>query len=115
MREDELFRVLREHGQEHIIEAYEKLDGAGREKLAAQVERIDWSIVDMAKQEETAQERGKLEPLSALEVRSRKTGQSMRRQDWMRSGQAGSALCCLRADRERALVLTDQRASTISV
>ena len=68
MREDELFRVLREHGQEHIIEAYEKLDGAGREKLAAQVERIDWSIVDMAKQEETAQERGKLEPLSALEV-----------------------------------------------
>ena len=59
MREEELFSVLEEHGQAHVIEAYKKLDDAGKEKLAAQVERIDWSIVDMAKQENTAQERGK--------------------------------------------------------
>ena len=45
------FIVRREHGQEHIVAAYDKLDDAGKEKLAAQVERIDWSIVDMAKQE----------------------------------------------------------------
>ena len=68
MRENELFDVLKEHGQEHIIEAYEKLDEAGKAKLAAQVERIDWSMVAMAGHEELAQERGKLEPLSALEV-----------------------------------------------
>ena len=68
MTENELFDVLKEHGQEHIIEAYEKLDAAGKEKLAAQVERIDWSMVAMAGHEELAQERGKLEPLSALEV-----------------------------------------------
>lgn len=68
MRENELFDVLKEHGQEHIIEAYEKLDESGKAKLAAQVERIDWSMVAMAGHEELAQERGKLEPLSALEV-----------------------------------------------
>ena len=68
MRENELFDLLKEHGQEHIIDAYEKLDEAGKSKLAAQVERIDWSMVAMAGHEELAQERGKLEPLSALEV-----------------------------------------------
>lgn len=68
MRENELSTVLKEHGQEHIYEAYEKLDAAGKEKLAAQVEKIDWSMVAMAGHEELAQQRGKLEPLSALEV-----------------------------------------------
>lgn len=68
MRENELSAVLMEHGQEHIYAAYEKLDAAGKEKLAAQVEKIDWSIVEMAGHEELAQQRGKLEPLSALEV-----------------------------------------------
>ena len=68
MKEKELFNVLKEHGQEHIFEAYQKLDDKGKEKLAAQIERIDWSIVEMAGHKELAQERGKLEPLSALEV-----------------------------------------------
>lgn len=68
MKEKELFNVLKEHGQEHIFEAYQKLDDTGKEKLAAQIERIDWSIVEMEGHKELAQERGKLEPLSALEV-----------------------------------------------
>lgn len=68
MRENDLSTVLKEHGQEHIYEAYEKLDAARKEKLAAQVEKIDWSMVAMAGHEELAQQRGKLEPLSALEV-----------------------------------------------
>ncbi|RAZ94042.1 UDPGP type 1 family protein, partial [Klebsiella oxytoca] len=48
MSENELLNVLKEHGQEHIYEAYEKLGDAGKQKLAAQVEKIDWSIVSMA-------------------------------------------------------------------
>ena len=53
MVKNDILNVLKEHGQEHIVAAYDKLDDAGKEKLAAQVERIDWSIVDMAKQENT--------------------------------------------------------------
>lgn len=68
MTENELLSILKEHGQEHIFAAYQKLDEEGKKKLAAQVERIDWSIVAMADHEELKQERGKLEPLSALEV-----------------------------------------------
>ena len=48
MGENELKQILREHGQEHIIEAYDALDEAGKEKLANQVAKIDWSMVAMA-------------------------------------------------------------------
>lgn len=68
MTENELSSILKEHGQEHIFAAYQKLNEEGKKKLSAQVERIDWSIVAMAGHDELKQERGKLEPLSALEV-----------------------------------------------
>ncbi len=68
MEDKELLNVLKEHGQEHIYEAYQKLDDKGKAKLAAQIGKIDWSIVAMADNKELAQERGKLEPLSALET-----------------------------------------------
>lgn len=72
MGEKELLEVLRAHGQEHIFAAYEKLPAAGRQKLAAQVDRIDWPVVELAAQKagqgKAAQERGALEPLSALKV-----------------------------------------------
>jgi UDP-N-acetylglucosamine/UDP-N-acetylgalactosamine diphosphorylase len=65
---NELLKLLKEHGQEHVYKAYEKLDNDGKSKLAAQIEKIDWSIVEIAGKEEHSLERGKLEPLSALEV-----------------------------------------------
>ena len=58
MTENELSSILKEHGQEHIFTAYQKLDEEGKKKLAEQVERIDWSIVAMANHEELKQERG---------------------------------------------------------
>lgn len=68
MTENQLKELLCGHGQEHIYDAYLKLDNAGKDKLASQVEKVDWSMVAMAGNESHAQERGKLEPLSALEV-----------------------------------------------
>lgn len=91
----ELLNVLKEHGQEHIYEAYEKLDDAGKEKLAAQVEKIDWSIVSMACSGEAAQERGKLEPLSALEVPEIEAGRAKYEETGLkaiRSGKVGAVL-----------------------
>lgn len=68
MNENELFSVLCDNGQEHIIEAYKKLDQMGKKKLAAQVEKVDWSVVAMSNQASLSQERGNLQPLSALEI-----------------------------------------------
>ena len=68
MGENELKQVLKEHGQEHIIDAYEKLDEAGKNKLANQISKIDWSMVAMAGHKELAQERGKLEQIGRAHV-----------------------------------------------
>ncbi len=95
MAENELFEVLKKNGQEHIIEAYKKLDETGKKKLASQVERIDWSIVAMAGHEELAQERGKLEPLSALEVTEIEKNKEKYEQiglDAIKAGKVGAVL-----------------------
>ncbi len=89
MSENELLNVLKEHGQEHIYEAYEKLGDAGKQKLAAQVEKIDWSIVSMAGNGEIAQERGKLEPLSALEVSEIEAGRAKYEETGLKAIRAG--------------------------
>ncbi len=95
MRENELKNILMEKGQEHIWEAYQKLDAEGKEKLATQVERVDWSMVAMAGHEELAQERGKLEPLSALEVSAINENKAKYEQiglDAIKAGKVGAVL-----------------------
>ncbi len=95
MRENELKNILMEKEQEHIWEAYQKLDDAGKEKLAAQVERVDWSMVAMAGTEAFAQERGKLEPLSALEVSAINENKAKYEQiglDAIKAGKVGAVL-----------------------
>ena len=95
MGENELKQILREHGQEHIIEAYDALDEAGKEKLANQVAKIDWSMVAMAGHKVLAQERGKLEPLSALEVNeinARKDEYEAKGLEAIKAGKVGAVL-----------------------
>lgn len=87
--------VLKEHNQEHIFEAYKKLDEKGKEKLIAQIEKIDWSILAMAGHEELAQERGKLVPLSALEVPEIEKNRAKYEQvglDAIKAGKVGAVL-----------------------
>ena len=95
MKEKELENVLKEHNQEHIFEAYKKLDEKGKEKLIAQIEKIDWSILAMAGHEELAQERGKLVPLSALEVPEIEKNRAKYEQvglDAIKAGKVGAVL-----------------------
>jgi UDP-N-acetylglucosamine/UDP-N-acetylgalactosamine diphosphorylase len=95
MEDKELLNVLKEHGQEHIYEAYQKLDDKGKAKLAAQIGKIDWSIVAMADNKELAQERGKLEPLSALEtdqIEADKEKYEKTGLEAIRSGKVGAVL-----------------------
>lgn len=95
MKEKELENVLKEHNQEHIFEAYKKLDEKGKEKLIVQIEKIDWSILAMAGHEELAQERGKLVPLSALEVPEIEKNRAKYEQvglDAIKAGKVGAVL-----------------------
>lgn len=95
MEEKELLEVLKAHGQEHIFAAYQKLDAAGKEKLAAQVEKVDWSMIALAENQKLAQERGRLEPLSALEVSEIEKDKSKYEEiglDAIRAGKVGAVL-----------------------
>ncbi len=100
MTENELSGILEEHGQQHIFAAYEKLNEEGKKKLAGQVERIDWSIMDIpchktAGDEEPKQERGKLEPLSAMEIsqiEANKTKYEVVGIDAIKAGKVGAVL-----------------------
>ena len=100
MTENELSGILEEHGQQHIFAAYEKLNEEGKKKLAGQVERIDWSSMDIpchktAGDEEPKQERGKLEPLSAMEIsqiEANKTKYEVVGIDAIKAGKVGAVL-----------------------
>ena len=60
--------LLKEHNQDQVIAWYEKLDDAGKKKLEKQVSQLDWNLLELLKHNKETQERGKLEPLSAVEV-----------------------------------------------
>lgn len=60
--------LLKEHNQEQVITWYETLDDAGKKKLDKQISQVDWKLLDLIKDNKETQERGKLEPLSAVEV-----------------------------------------------
>lgn len=95
MTEKEIFEILTEHGQEHLFGVYKKLDERGKKKLAAQIARIDWSIVAIAGHEELKQKRGKLEPLSALEVSEIEKNKAKYEEigiDAIKSGKVGAVL-----------------------
>ena len=95
MTENELLSILKEHGQEHIFAAYQKLDEKGKKKLAEQIEHLVWSRVAMACHEELKQERGKLEPLSALEVSEIEKNKEKYREiglDAIKTGKVGAVL-----------------------
>lgn len=60
--------VLKQHGQDEVLKAYQGLNEEEKKGLAAQIEKVDWKLLDLVKDKKETQERGKLEPLSALEI-----------------------------------------------
>lgn len=88
----ELLGKLKEKGQEHLLRFYDELDEQGKQKLAAQIDELDLSVLDMTDEEV---ERGHFEPLGALTIdqinedRQRFTDIGL---DAIRKGQVGAVL-----------------------
>ncbi len=59
---------LKKIGQEQILRYYKELSRKERSSLLSQIEKIDWSLLDLLKREEMKVEKGHLEPLGALEI-----------------------------------------------
>lgn len=61
-------KLLREHGQEHVLRFYDKLSDREKKNLLGQIASIDWRIFEVLSASDVMANRGKFEPLGALTV-----------------------------------------------
>ena len=68
MNREELSLLLKEHRQEHILTYYDKLSQDDKDKLAAQIEKVDWRLINLIPQENAQQKNGRYEPLAGVSI-----------------------------------------------
>ncbi len=68
MKLEEAKEVLKQHGQEQLLRFYGELGEKEQEELLAQIESLDFSLLKNLSKKDHAEERGKLEPLAAVEI-----------------------------------------------
>lgn len=61
-------KLLREHGQEHVLRFYNELSPEQQKSLLDQIASIDWRIFNVLTASDVMAGRGKFEPLGALTV-----------------------------------------------
>lgn len=108
-------KIWEDERQCYIRAAMEKNSEAENEALKAQLDAIDWSVLEQIERKETVNERGVFAPLEAVE-----TEEIERRRDEfrelgikaIREGKVGAFFW--RGDRERVSDWTDRREHSIS-
>ncbi len=68
MNDTQAYELLKRKGQTHILDFFDSLTVEEQKHLLAQVERIDWSVIDAAMHKDEPACRGKIEPLDAIEA-----------------------------------------------
>ncbi len=57
---------LEGYGQMHLMEYYDRLDEAGKEKLEKQLSAVDWRLLDLLNSHEESAGRGEIAPIEAV-------------------------------------------------
>lgn len=65
---NEAKKLLDERGQAHLLRWYDELSPESAASLLSQIEKIDWSLLDLLGRDEMKVEKGVLAPLGALEI-----------------------------------------------
>lgn len=109
-------KIWEDERQCYIRAAMEKNSEAENEALKAQLDAIDWSVLEQIERKETVNERGVFAPLEAVE-----TEEIERRRDEFRElgikaipGKEKSERFFWRGDRERVSDWTDRKEHSIS-
>lgn len=87
---------LKQYGQEQLLRFYAELSDTEKADLIAQIEALDFSLLQELKKKDAGAERGKLEPLSGLDI----TEIEKRRQEFEQAG-----LSAIRAGKVGAVLL----------
>ena len=70
MNYSEAYELLKKHDQTHILKYYDELSGSEQENLLAQIEKLDFSLLDLLKEGNSpAAKRGQFAPLGAMSTR----------------------------------------------
>ena len=95
MTYEEAKEKLAQAGQEHLLRYYSELDDAGRERLLAQIETLDLSLLDLIRDGVKEVPKGSLAPLGALtleEIAEKKADYEKKGIDAIRAGKVGAVL-----------------------
>ncbi len=95
MNYQQAYDKLEKNGQLHVLKYYEELKPEEKEALLSQVERLDFSMTSSCKHKEELTQKGKITPLSAMQL-----GEIKRRKDEfmsvgleaVRAGKVGAVL-----------------------
>lgn len=68
MNRNELELLLREHNQDHLLAYYDKLSQAGKDKLAAQIMKLDWKLISLIHEKNNQQKGCSYEPLEGMSI-----------------------------------------------
>lgn len=92
---EEAKRKCEQAGQQHLLAYYDELTKEDQEKLLAQIEKMDITLLDLLKKESKEVEKGKLEPLGAVtleEIQKEKDGYRKMGCEAIRAGKVGAVL-----------------------
>lgn len=68
MNRTEFELLLREHNQEHLLSYYDQLSPANKDKLVAQIKKLDWKLLKHIHPENQQQKNGRYAPLEGLSI-----------------------------------------------
>ena len=103
MTKQDAINLLTQKDQLQLLSFYDTLTPEQQENLLAQIEGIDWSLLDVLKTHETVNARGTFAP------------HILKKLDYRQSARARLLPFCLQEVRVPVLVLISQRVCTISV
>lgn len=67
MNKQQAEELLKKYGQEHILKYYDELEEQQKNSLLEQIEKLDFSLINIEKKEET-DKKGLIEPLEAMKI-----------------------------------------------
>jgi UDP-N-acetylglucosamine/UDP-N-acetylgalactosamine diphosphorylase len=68
MNRNELSLLLKEHNQEHLLSYYDNLTQGDKHKLVAQIEKVDWKLINFRHQKNQQQKSGLYAPLEGMSI-----------------------------------------------
>lgn len=68
MNQKQAYAKLEKYGQLHVLKYYEELSAAEKEALLAQIESIDFEVLDSLKHKEALAQKGRITPLAAMQL-----------------------------------------------